>query len=74
MTRRSAHFIGWTLIAGVTGLFFVLDYFRILHLYFNWFMVILLAVSFLLVVVAVRLARWDADNQEASAEHPPSKD
>lgn len=61
MTRRSAHLIGWTLIAAVTGLLFVLDHFRMLLSYFNWFMAILLTLSVLLVGAALFLARRGAD-------------
>ncbi len=74
MTRRSAHLIGWTLIAAVTGLPFVLDHFRMLLWYFNWFMAILLTLSVLLVGAALFLARRGADAGGTGAEHPPSKD
>ncbi len=74
MTRRSAHLIGWTLIAAVTGLLFVLDHFRMLLSYFNWFMAILLTLSVLLVGAALFLARRGADAEGGGAEHPPSKD
>lgn len=74
MTRRSAHLIGWTLIAAVTGLLFVLDQFRMLLSYFNWFMAILLALSVLLVAATLFLARRDADAGGTDAGHPPSKD
>lgn len=73
MTRRSAHLVGWTLIAAVTGLLFVLDHFRMLHSYFNWFMAIVLTVSVLLVGATVFLARRGAD-AGGEAGHPPSND
>jgi len=73
MTRRNAHRIGWTLIGAVTGLLFVLDHFRMLHSYFNWFMAIVLTLSVLLVGAALFLARRDTD-AGGEAGHPPSND
>ncbi len=74
MTPRGAHLVGWTLIAAVTGLLFVLDHFRILHSHFNWFMAIVLTLSVLLVGAALFLARRDTDAGETDAGHPTSND
>ena len=74
MTRRSSDLVGWTRIAAVTGRRVVLDHFRVLHSYFNWFMAIVLTVSVLLVGATLFLARRDTDAGGTDAGHPPSKD
>ena len=61
MTAKRAHLVGWTLIATVTLLSFVLDYFRMLIWHFNWFMAILFIAAIVLVVAIVRLGRLAED-------------
>ena len=62
MTAKRAHLVGWTLIATVTVLSFVMDHFRMLIWHFNWFMAILLIVATVLVGAIVRLD-WLAGDQ-----------
>jgi hypothetical protein len=62
MTAKRAHLVGWTLIATVTVLSFVMDHFRMLIWHFNWFMAILLIVSTVLVGAIVRFD-WLAGDQ-----------
>lgn len=78
MTSNRARILGWALIAGVVALTFVLDHFRILHAQFNWFMMILLAISIGLIACVARLewasAEGDSRDQDKGAEHSPTKE
>ncbi len=74
MTRKRVNLLSWALIAAVTATCFVLDHFRVLHLQFNWFMGILLAISILLVATVAKLERTVTEAGERGTEHPSSKD
>ena len=72
MTAKRAHLVGWTLIATVTLLSFVLDYFRMLIWHFNWFMAILFIAAIVLVVAIVRLGRLAEDRGAVNKKDSPS--
>lgn len=72
MTAKRAHLVGWTLIATVTLLSFVLDYFRMLIWHFNWFMAVLFIAAIILVVAIVRLGSLAEDQGAVNKKDSPS--
>ena len=72
MTAKRAHLVGWILIATVTLLSFVFDYFRMLILHFKWLMAILFIAAIVLVVAIVRLGRLAEDQGVVNKKDSPS--
>ena len=73
MTAKRAHLVGWILIATVTLLSFVLDYFRMLIWHFNWFMTILFVVATILVGAIAHLGRLAGGQGVVDTKDTPSK-
>ena len=63
-----ARIAGWSAIAAVTALLFLLDTLRMVNFHFNWFVAILLTVSAALVALIVALNR-----HKVRAASPPSE-